>query len=156
MPDPVSLTLRVLTYLQEGGEDAEADLVRRCVLEVGPVKFMVDHKYAIDITLRCCRELVIRLRPAEDGGEESPARRRIRVAIRDALPGGFCIATFEARAGLNGKTPVVSGPSPAVEGETWPAGIIQLGRMRYLPGFTRVWVGSEEYVRCSWAIRLIW
>lgn len=155
MPDPGSLTLRVLAYLREGKEYSEADMVGGGVLEVGPIKFMADRKYAIDITLRCSRKLVIKLRPAEDGGKESLARRRIRVAIRDALPGGFCIATFEARAGLNGETPAVPGPTPAVEGETWPAGIIQLGRMRYLPGFARVWVGAEEYdLRLRKKIRL--
>jgi len=156
LPNSEQLKLATMGYLREGGEIVEADMVGRCVLEVGAVKYMVDHKYAIDITLRCCRELVIKLRPAEDGGEEPLARRRIRVAIRDALPGGFCIATFEARAGLNGGTPVVSKPPPADNSLVPPTGMIQLGRMSYLPGFTLVWVAGKKFdLRQRKKIRLL-
>ena len=145
LPDPARLRMLVITYLHEGNEHEEAELVGRCALEVGFVKGVLDNKYAIDVTLRCCRDVVNRLRSAEAVGEDPVARRRIRQAIRDALPGSFCLAAFEARAGLPGGPSVVPGPPPTANGQGAPAGSIQLGRLRYLPGFARVWLGAVEY-----------
>jgi len=145
LPDPEKLRQMVLTYLREGGENEEADLMARCGLEVGGVKFMMDNKYAIDITLRCCRDLVIKLRSGEDGAEEPVARRRIRQAVRDSLPGGFCIATFEARAGLNPGLALAPEPLVKSNGHAIPVEAMKLGRMSYLPGLTRIWFAGEEY-----------
>jgi hypothetical protein len=145
LPDAEKSRMMALGYLQEGGEYEEANLLGSCALEFGSVKFVVDHKYAIDVTLRCCREQLRRLQPATDDGDEPLTRRRIRAAIRDTLPGGFCIATFEPRAGLKVAAPVVSVPGPATGGKPIVEGRLELGRMSYLPGFTRVWVDGEEY-----------
>ena len=145
LPDAEKLRQMALIYLREGGEDEEADLMARCGLEVGGVKFMVDNKYAIDITLRCCRVLVEKLRSGEDGAEELVARRRIRQAVRDSLPGGFCIATFEARAGLNPGIALLPEPNAKASAKGVPAEAIKLGRMSYLPGFTRIWFAGEEH-----------
>ena len=144
LPDAVKLKVRGMTYLREGGEDEEAALLAGCTVEIGAVKFMVDHKYALDITLRCCRQVVIKMRPPEDGEEESPLRRRIRQAIWDSLPGGFCIATFEARAGLNGGSPVLPALPTNGSGLTIPAEARRIGRLSFLPGFTRVWFRGKE------------
>ena len=144
LPDPVKLKQMVIAYLRDGGEHEEAALLAGCTVEIGAVKFMVDHKYALDITLRCCRELVIKLRAPEDGEEESLMRGRIRQAIWDSLPGGYCIATFEARAGLNGGKPGGPGPSANGSGLKIPAEAIRFGRLRYLPGFTRVWFRGKD------------
>lgn len=145
LPDPVKLKPMVIAYLSEGGEHEEAELMARCSLEIGAVKFMVEHQYALDITLRCCRELVIRLRAPEDGAEESLLRSRIRQAVCDTLPGGYCIATFEARAGLNGGMPAVAGAAANGTGKNIPAAAITVGRWSYLPDFTRMWLNGEEY-----------
>ncbi len=145
LPDAEKLRQMALIYLREGGEDEEADLLARCGLEVGGVKFMVDNKYAIDITLRCCRVLVVKLRSGEDGAEEPVARRRLRQAVRDSLPGGFCIATFEARAGLNPGITLVAESNAKASDKGVPAEAIKLGRMSYLPGFARIWLAGEEY-----------
>jgi hypothetical protein len=145
LPDPVKLKLMVIAYLREGGEHEEAELMARCSLEIGAVKFMVEHQYALDITLRCCRELVIRLRAPEDGAEESLLRSRIQQAVCDTLPGGYCIANFEARAGLNGGKPAVEGAVANGTGKNIPAAAITVGRWSYLPDFTRMWLDGEEY-----------
>ena len=144
LPDAAKLKLRVMAYLREGGELTEAELMGRCGLEVGAVKFMVEHQYALDITLRCCRELVIKLRAPEDGEEESLMRGRIRQAIWDSLPGGYCIATFEARAGLNGAIPCAPVLPVNGAGIKIPAEAIRIGRLCYLPGFTRVWFRGKK------------
>jgi len=144
LPDPVKLKLMVIAYLREGGEHEEAELMARCSLEIGAVKFMVEHQYALDITLRCCRELVIKLRAPEDGAEESLLRSRIRQAIWDSLPGGYCIATFEARAGLNGGKPCVPGLPANGPHIIIPAAAIKLGRLSYLPGYSQVWFLGKE------------
>jgi hypothetical protein len=142
LPNADQCKIMALGYLEEGGENEEANLLRSCALEFGAVKDVKEYKFAIDITLRCRREQLRWLQPATDGGDEPVMRRRIRAAVRDTLPGGFYIATFEARAGLKVDTPVVS--VPAV-GKPLIGGRQQLGRMSYLPGFTRVWVDGEEY-----------
>ena len=145
LPDVSTLKNQTEIYLRDGGETEEADVVSRGELEIGSVSYTPDHMYALDITLRCCRDLVIKLRPAEDGRDESPVRRHIRQAIRDSLPGGCCLACFAVRTGLHGGKLAVPVPAGSPAGIVPPPEAIPLGALSYLPGLTKIWFAGEEY-----------
>jgi hypothetical protein len=89
LPRPEVLQAVAIQYLQEGEELEEASVLGQCTLELGAAKGRHGPVQRIDITLRGCRKVVERLRSPGDLEEESPLRRRIRLAIRNALPCGY-------------------------------------------------------------------
>lgn len=90
-----------LFYLREGGEVSEAEAMLDCTIEYGEVKCQRGSVYEIDITLRCKRELVDKLRPRKgaDGWEaDPPLKARLVDAIKMSLPSGYSVGSVEARA----------------------------------------------------------
>jgi hypothetical protein len=100
LPNPDELRRTAVQFLIEGNEYNEATLLSSCSLEIGELRYVRGSVNEIDITLRCPRKIFEQLSPLKVSGweEEPPLKLQLRHAVLAALPSGYGIANFDARA----------------------------------------------------------
>jgi hypothetical protein len=100
LPNPDELRQTAVQFLIEGNEYNEATLLSSCSLEIGELRYVRGSVNEIDITLRCSRKIFEQLRTVEVNGwdEEPPLKLHLKRAVLAALPSGYGIANFDARA----------------------------------------------------------
>jgi hypothetical protein len=98
---PKELQATAVHFLEEGGEREEAKALLECELEYGEIQRCRGTVYEVNVTLRCGRQLVEKLRPARENSgweEDPPLKVRLVESLRASLPSGYNVGDVEARA----------------------------------------------------------
>ena len=98
---PSDLHATAVQFLEQGGEGEEAKALRLCQLEYGEIERCCGTVYEVNLTLRCERNLLEKLKrtKGESGWEEEPQLKlRLLEALRASLPSGYDVGNVEARA----------------------------------------------------------
>ena len=136
---PAQLHATALRFLEEGGELEEAKALTDCSIEYGEVRCQRGKVYEIDVTLRCAREVLEKLKrkKAESGWEEEPELKvRLVEALKASLPSGYDVADVNARARIAVSRAPEEGSAPAGTGNdtlsyrhfTEPESLAKVGR----------------------------
>jgi len=100
---PAQLKDTAIQYLREGGEFEAVNTLSLCSVEYGEIRCQRGTVYEVDLTLRCSREVLKKLKPRQDESgwqEERELKRRLYVAIQESLPSGYGIANLDPRVGV--------------------------------------------------------
>jgi hypothetical protein len=87
-------------YLLEGKEWEAADVLASCSIELGAVRYVRGSVSELDVTLRCPRHVLERLRSKDNGygwNEDPQLLKQLRHAVGLSLPSGLGIANFDPR-----------------------------------------------------------
>jgi hypothetical protein len=98
---PKELQATAVRFLEEGGEREEAKALAICELEYGEIERCRGTVYEVNVTLRCNRQLVEKLKPARGNSgweEDPPLKVRLVESLRASLPSGYNVGDVEARA----------------------------------------------------------
>jgi hypothetical protein len=111
LPGGEALRATAVHFLSQGNEAAEAAVLASCAVELGGLRRIGGAEYALNVTLRCRRDVWERLQPVGRWGDEPELKKRLRDAIQASLPGDFELGSLDVRAAL-----VASGPNGATPG----------------------------------------
>src|SRR3954464_11323563 len=84
LPSAEEIQKTAQRFLVQGAELAEAELLARCKLELGEVRFVRGSVRELDITMRCSREEVEQLKPSLDANGWS-VEHPVKVKLREAV-----------------------------------------------------------------------
>lgn len=148
-PDPEDLRKRAIVCLSSAIQKTEADMVTQSTFQVQVVA--ARGGLIVYVTMRCRLEHVLQLESPDVGGTNPQARTNIYEAVRRSLSAQYSKLVFEARIGLSSEVhlppPAMTAPqiAPAAAPVTPPAAAKHLGRLFYLPDFSKVWLAGVEY-----------
>jgi hypothetical protein len=136
MMDADELQKAAVIFLVDGGENEEAEVLRKCRLEYGGIPRIQGTESQVDITLRCARAVMEKIEDRKTAAwdEEPKVKGRLREAIKASLPSGYGIASLEPRIGYNfgagdangGKQTGEADPLEDAAPSTWPgAGVTE-------------------------------
>ena len=104
------------------------------------------------VTMRCRLEHVLQLESPDVGGTNPEARKNICKAVERSFSAKYSKFVFEARIGLSSEVhppppPAImtQPPPPVASPVTPPPSAKHLGRLYYLPDFSKVWLAGVEY-----------